>query len=47
MATVTEVIENFISDYNHEIEEAIERVKAGKFKTHEEVEVLLDNWENK
>ena len=37
----TMTIKEFISDYNREIDEAIERVRSGKFKTHEEVENLL------
>lgn len=40
----TMTIKDFISDYNREIDEAIERVRSGKFKTHEEVENLLETW---
>ncbi len=40
-------VKDFIDDYNYEIDEAIQRVRSGKFKTHEEVEALLDTWESK
>ena len=43
----SKAIKNFISDYNLEIDAAVERVKSGKFKTHEEVEALLNTWESK
>jgi hypothetical protein len=35
-------IKNFINNYNHEIDEAVERVRSGKYTTHEKVEALLD-----
>ncbi|MCK6612088.1 MAG: hypothetical protein L6Q78_13730 [Bacteroidia bacterium] len=38
---------NFIADYNREIDEGVERVRSGKFSTHEEVEVFLNTWESK
>ena len=34
-----------IEIYNQEIDEAIERVKSGKFKTQEEVEALLETFD--
>ncbi|OYU97348.1 MAG: hypothetical protein CFE21_03390 [Bacteroidetes bacterium B1(2017)] len=37
----------FISEYNREIEEAVERIQGGKFKTQEEVDALLNLWESK
>jgi len=40
-------IQGFINEYNREIDEAIERVSSGKYSTHEEVETLLNSWENK
>lgn len=40
-------INDFMLDYNMEIDEAIERVRSGKYKTQEEVDALLDTWENK
>ena len=43
----TKAIKDFIGDYNREIDEAVERVRDGKFKTHEEVAALLDTWETK
>ncbi|HEY4323797.1 MAG TPA: hypothetical protein VGN20_07415 [Mucilaginibacter sp.] len=33
-----------IEQYNKEIDEAIARVEAGEFYTHEEVEKMLDKW---
>ena len=38
-------IKRFIVDYNREIDAAVDRVKRGEYKTHEEVEALLDAWE--
>ena len=35
-------INDFMLDYNKEIDEAIERVRSGKYKTQEEVDALLD-----
>lgn len=40
-------INDFMLDYNKEIDEAIERVRSGKYKTQEEVDALLDTWEGK
>lgn len=40
-------INDFMLDYNKEIDEAIERVRSGKYKTQEEVDALLDTRENK
>jgi len=42
----SKAINDFISDYNREIDDAVERVKKGKYKTQEEVEALLDLWES-
>ena len=33
-----------IEQYNKEIDEAIERVKAGEYYTHEEVERMAKDW---
>lgn len=43
----SKAIKNFINDYNHEIDEAVERVRSGKFTTQEKVEALLETWESK
>jgi hypothetical protein len=40
-------INDFMLDYNKEIDEAIERVRSGKYKTQEEVDSLLNTWEAK
>lgn len=40
-------IRGVIEDYNREIDEAVEQVRDGKFKTHEEVEAFLKTWESK
>ncbi|MCK6612167.1 MAG: hypothetical protein L6Q78_14145 [Bacteroidia bacterium] len=40
-------IKNFIADYNSEIDEAVERVRSGKFSTYDEVEAVLNKWESK
>ncbi len=40
-------INDFMLDYNKEIDEAIERVRSGKYKTQEEVGSLLNTWEAK
>ncbi len=40
-------INDFMLDYNKEIDEAIERVRSGKYKTQEEVDALLNTWEVK
>jgi len=40
-------INNFIADYNKEIDEAVDRVRSGKYKTQEEVDALLDTLESK
>jgi gas vesicle protein len=42
----SKAINDFISDYNREIDDAVERVKKGNYKTQEEVEALLDLWES-
>jgi hypothetical protein len=42
-----EAIKSFITDYNRDIDEAVERVSSGKYTTHEEVEALLNKWESK
>lgn len=43
----SKAIKNFITDYNREIDEAVERVRNGKFSSHEEVEAFLNTWEGK
>jgi hypothetical protein len=43
----TNEVNDFISEYNRDIDEAVERVRSGKFTTHEDVESLLNSWENK
>ncbi|GAB1447810.1 hypothetical protein MASR2M44_08090 [Bacteroidota bacterium] len=40
-------IKNFIEDYNIEIDEAVEKVRSGKFSTYDEVEAMLNKWESK
>jgi hypothetical protein len=37
----TNEVNDFISEYNREIDEAVERVRSGKFTTHEDVEAIL------
>jgi hypothetical protein len=37
----TNEVNDFISDYNREIDDTAERVRNGKFTTHEDVESLL------
>ena len=36
--------EKFVKKYNKEIEEAVERVRKGKFITHKKAAFLLDTW---
>ncbi|MFY8109256.1 MAG: hypothetical protein ACOVO9_09700 [Bacteroidia bacterium] len=43
----TNEVNDFISEYNREIDEAVERVRNGKFTTHEDVESFLNSWEGK
>ena len=38
---------NYLKKYNKEIDEAVARIKKGKFLTHEQVEALLEQWEEK
>ena len=33
-----------IAEYNREIDEAVTRVEAGEFYTHEEVEKMAEEW---
>lgn len=37
----------FLKGYNQEIDEAVERIKNGKFYTQEKVDLLLEEWERK
>ena len=37
--------ENFVKKYNKEIDEAVERVRKGKFITHKRAVLLLEEWE--
>ncbi len=36
--------ENFLKDYNQEIDEAMERIDKGFFVTHEDVEKEAEKW---
>ncbi len=45
--TKVKAINNYIEQYNKEIDQAIERVNNGMYKTQAEVEVFLNEWESK
>jgi len=39
--------EKYVKKYNKEIDEAVERIKKGKYLTHQQVEALLEEWDQK
>jgi hypothetical protein len=34
----------YVKKYNKEIDDAVARIKKGKFLTHEQVEALMEKW---
>ena len=39
--------EKYLKKYNKEIDDAVERIKKGKYLTHKQVEALLEEWDEK